>query len=478
MKKILTFLLLFCCLVACKKAAPEGNVTHVIHPEWAKNAVIYQVNVRQFSDEGTFAAVEAQLDRLAGMGVDILWLMPIHPIGVEGRKGTLGSYYAVKDYCAVNPEFGTLEDFKQMLDAAHALGFKVVLDWVANHTSPDNVWMTGKPADFYERDAEGNAIYEFDWSDTRNLNYENEEVWWAQEDAMRYWLELGVDGFRCDAASTVPDKFWKAILPKIRADYPEIYLLAEAEDEKLANPRETFDAHYAWELHHLLNSLAQGSKSVKDLQDFVAYNAKRFPKESFRLSFTSNHDENSWAGTEFEREGKAADACAVLCATLPGSQLLVYTGQEIGLNRRLEFFEKDPIDDWSPNEYTVFWKKLIQLKQQNPALAAGERGGDILWWEAPDGLVAFSREVEGNKVIVLANFGVAQPQEAPEVKADANDNRPQGDVVARPFLNLESAPVTQTLKLDGEYKNVFEDTLLSGETSITLAPGQFMVLVK
>ena len=448
------------------------------HPEWTYDSVVYEVNIRQFSPEGTFAGVEAQLPRLKDLGVDVLWLMPMYEIGTEGRKGTLGSYYAISDYKKVNPEFGTMEDFQSLLDAAHKLGFKVILDWVANQTAPDNVWMTEKPADFYERDAEGNAIWEYDWTDTRSLNYENEEVWWAQDDAMRFWLEKGVDGFRCDAAGEVPAEFWYGILPKMNKDYPDIYLLAEAERDNLADPLVTFDANYAWELHHLLNSLAKGAKSVTDLKEYVARDAARFPKEAFRLTFTSNHDENSWSGTEFEREGSAWDACAVLCFTLPGSQPLIYTGQEIGLSRRLKFFEKDPITEWPDNGYTSFWKTLVNLKHNNPALKAGERGGDIVWLEAPEGVVAFSREVKGNKVIVLANFGVPVPAEAPEVKADANDNRPQGDVVAEPFKNLEGEPATQVLKLDGEYTNVFTGEKVSGEYTATIAPGEYLVLTK
>ncbi|MBR6305636.1 MAG: hypothetical protein IKR38_02500, partial [Bacteroidales bacterium] len=209
-----------------------------------------------------------------------------------------------------------------------------------------------------------------------------------------------------------------------------------------------------------------------------ARDAARFPKEAFRLTFTSNHDENSWSGTEFEREGAAANACAVLCFTLPGSQPLIYTGQEIGLSRRLEFFEKDPITDWSANEYTTFWKTLCDLKHNNPALKAGEKGGDIVWWDAPEGWVAFHREVKGNMVIVIANFGVPVPAEAPEAKADANDNRPQGDVVAEPFKNLEAAPVTMTLNLKGEYKDVFTGNVIKTPYDITLAPGEFIVLTK
>ena len=448
------------------------------HPEWTYESEVYEVNIRQFSPEGSFKGVEAQLPRLKDLGVDVLWFMPMYEIGTEGRKGTLGSYYAISDYKKVNPEFGTMEDFQSLLDAAHAQGFKVILDWVANQTAPDNVWMSEKPADIYERDSLGNAIWEYDWTDTRSLNYENQEVWWAQDDAMRFWLEKGVDGFRCDAAGEVPADFWYGILPKLNKDYPDIYLLAEAERDNLANPLETFDANYAWELHHLLNGLAQGSKSVQDLKDYIGRDAARFPKEAFRLTFTSNHDENSWSGTEFEREGAAANACAVLCFTLPGSQPLIYTGQEIGLSRRLAFFEKDPITEWSANEYTAFWKKLVELKHGNPALAAGEKGGEIQYLDAPEGVFAFKREVKGNSVVVLANFGVPVKQEAVAAAADANDNRPQGEQVAVPFLNLQAPAATVAVKLDGTYTNAFTGESLSGDQSFTMAPGEYIVLTK
>ena len=478
MKKLLILCVALLALAGCKK-------TPSVHPDWTYGSVMYEVNIRQFSPEGTFAGVEAQLPRLKDLGVDILWLMPMYEIGTEGRKGTLGSYYAISDYKKVNPEFGTMEDFEHLLAAAHKLGFKVILDWVANQTAPDNVWMTEKPADFYERDADGNAIWEYDWTDTRSLNYENEDVWWAQDDAMRFWLEKGVDGFRCDAAGEVPAEFWKGILPKMNKDYPNIYLLAEAERDNLADASETFDANYAWELHHLLNSLAQGRKTVADLKDYIARDAARFPKEAFRLTFTSNHDENSWSGTEFEREGAAANACAVLCFTLPGSQPLIYTGQEIGLSRRLEFFEKDPITDWYPNEYTTFWKKLIDLKHGNPALAAGEKGGPIQYIDAPDGVIAFSRAVKGNKVVVLANFGVAPaviPGEAEGEAKEADgvtDNRPKGETGGTPFQNLKGEPVNVQVDLDGAYSEIFTgEKYGKGKQEFLLWPGSYVVLTK
>jgi glycosidase len=474
MKKLLFAVAVLMGLAACTEKS------NTIHPEWTYDSVVYEVNIRQFSPEGTFKGVEEQLPRLKDLGVDILWLMPMYEIGTEGRKGTLGSYYAISDYKKVNPEFGTMKDFEHLLKAAHKLGFKVILDWVANQTAPDHVWMKEKPADFYERDAQGNAIWEYDWTDTRSLNYENQEVWWAQDDAMRFWLKKGVDGFRCDAAGEVPAEFWYGILPKMNADYPNIYLLAEAERDNLADASQTFDANYAWELHHLLNGLAQGSKTVQDLKDYIARDAARFPREAFRLTFTSNHDENSWAGSEFERMGPAAMLCAVLCFTLPGSQPMVYTGQEIGLVRRLQFFEKDPIEDWSENVHTTMWKKLISFKHENPALRAGELGGPIQYIDAPEGVMAFSREVEGNKVIVVTNFGVTpaveEPAPAPDKKVAANDNRPQGETVAVPFLNMKADPVEMTIELDGEYVDGITGAVYSGTLHKELLPGMFMLL--
>ena len=431
-------------LTSCKgKKAPEV----AYHPEWTYNSVIYEVNIRQYSPEGTFAGVQAQLPRLKKLGVDILWLMPMYEIGVEGRKGTLGSYYAISDYCKVNPEFGTMEDFDNLLAAAHEQGFKVILDWVANQTAPDHVWMTTKPAGFYERDSAGNAIWEYDWTDTRSLNYDNKEVWAAQEECMRFWLDKGVDGFRCDAAGEMPAEFWQSVMPGLNADYPDAYFLAEAERTNLADPLTCFDATYAWELHHLLNDIAAGQKPLDELRAYLERDAENYPATAYRMTFTSNHDENSWQGTEFERMGDCANACEVLCFTLPKSQPLVYTGQEIGLSRRLQFFEKDPIEDWSANDFTEFFTRLVALKHNNPALNAGERGGVYL--ELPqnsEGVFAFCRAKGDNQVVVAVNF------------------------------NTE--PATVALPLDGEYTNAFTGEAISGVYASSLPAGGYLVLEK
>ena len=382
------------CLAACQTAGK--------HPAWTYDTVVYEVNIRQFSPEGTFKGVEAQLPRLKELGVDILWLMPMYEIGEVERKGSLGSYYAISDYTKVNPEFGTMQDFEDLLAAAHRAGFKLILDWVANQTAPDHVWMTGKPADFYERDSLGNAIWEYDWTDTRSLNYENTAVWDAQDECMRFWLEKGVDGFRCDAAAEMPVNFWKGILPGIRRDYPDIYLLAEAENPELA---ELFDATYAWKLHHLMNDVAQGTKTAQALRDYIAEDDSWMGSDGFRLMFTSNHDEYSWAGSEFERMGAAAKVMEVLCFTLPKGQPLVYTGQEVGITRRLEFFEKDPITDWNPNQYTDFIKTLVALRHDHPCLAAGEKGAPAeLIPDVPEDVLAFRRSRRGDILEVYANL--------------------------------------------------------------------------
>ena len=393
MKKILFALMAVIMAASCaqKPAQPQQQPL--------ENSVVYEMNVRQYTPEGTFAAARQQLPRLAELGVDIVWLMPIYPIGVEGRKGTLGSYYAVKNYCDINPEFGTLEDFDNFLAEAHRLGLRVVIDWVANHTSPDAVWVNGKPADWYERDAEGNTTFTADWSDTANLNYENTDVWTGMADAMRFWMERGIDGFRCDMACEVPLEFWQETIAGLRADYPGMYMLAEGEEPKL-HTLSGFNSSYSWELHHMLNAIARGEKNIPELLEYLEKDAQRHPAEAFRLMFTSNHDENSWAGTEFERMGDAAKAMAVLTFTLPGGQPLIYTGQEIGWNKRFEFFEKDPVPAWENNEYTDFYKWLIDVRHDNPALATGGKGGKFEVVSTEDSTLVFTRTLPENKVTV------------------------------------------------------------------------------
>ena len=394
MKKVLFAILTVILAASCCQAPQQQPL---------ENSVVYEMNVRQYTPEGTFAAAQQELPRLQELGIDILWLMPIHPIGVKERKGTLGSYYAIADYKAVNPEFGTMEDFENFLAEAHRLGFRVVLDCVANHTSPDAKWINECPADWYVRDENGNTVVNYDWYDIAELNYDNKDVWAAMADQMRFWMEKGVDGFRCDMACEVPFEFWQEAISGLRADYPEMYMLAEGEEPRL-HSISGFNTSYAWELHHLLNSIARGEKNIPELLEYIAKDAQNSPENAFRLMFTSNHDENSWAGTEFERMGDAAKLMAVLTFTLPNGQPLIYTGQEMGWNKRFEFFEKDPIPAWEKNEYFDFYKGLIELRHANPALSAGVNGGAFEVVSTEDSTLVFTRTLPTNKVTVKAEL--------------------------------------------------------------------------
>ena len=404
MKRLLLLLTLLAAMTACRNTPAEPAATSA-HPGWSYRSVIYEMNVRQYTPEGTLRAAMRELPRLQKLGIDVVWLMPIYPIGVLERKGTLGSYYAISDYTAVNPEFGTMEDFDRFLAEAHRLGLRVILDWVANHTSPDARWIREQPADWYVRDSLGRTIVQYDWTDIAKLNYDNADMRAAMEQAMRFWLDRGIDGFRCDMACEVPIDFWRTTLPALRRDYPGIYLLAEGEDPALHE--EAFDASYAWELHHLMNAIARGEKSPAELQRQVEKEDSTTPPEAFRLMFTSNHDENSWAGTEFERMGAAARVMALLTFTLPKGQPLIYTGQEIGYDHRFAFFEKDPVPQWVENDLTGFYRQLIRLRHDHEALAAGERGGKTVWMEAgtlPEGVVGFTRRKGADEVLVVANL--------------------------------------------------------------------------
>jgi glycosidase len=329
-------------------------------PEWSKNATIYEVNIRQFTKEGTFSAFQKHLPRLKAMGVDILWLMPIHPIGEKNRKGSLGSYYAVKDYKAVNPEFGNLQDFNALVKSAHDLGMKLIIDWVANHTSPDNVWVDQGHKDWYTLDSTGNLqpTIGTDWWDVADLNFDNQNMRTEMIESMKYWLTASnIDGFRCDVAGWVPLDFWVTAKQELDKVKP-IFFLAESEGPE---QHQAFHMTYAWELHHLMNKIAQGKENIDVLRAYLEKD-KSYPTSAYRMSFTSNHDENSWNGTEMERMGEARFAMAVMAATIEGMPL-VYNGQETSLDRRLAFFEKDEID-WTKMDLVSFYDKLLHLHQK------------------------------------------------------------------------------------------------------------------
>ncbi|WP_418983027.1 alpha-amylase family glycosyl hydrolase [Alistipes sp.] len=378
----------------------------MLHPEWSYQAVIYEMNVRQLTAEGTLRAAAARLAFLREMGIDAVWLMPIYPIGEVNRKGTLGSYYSVRDYCAVNPEMGNMADFDHFVQTAHALGLKVVLDWVANHTSRDARWLAERPASWYERDAEGQPAVPWDWADTAKLNYANRSVWDAEAEAMEFWVrEHAVDGFRCDMAMLVPVEFWGVTADRLRRVKPDLFLLAEAEERNLFD-QGGFDACYAWEMHHLMNDVARQRVRVTALRDYIYADRERFPEWGMRLVFTSNHDENTWSGSEFTRMGDAREAMAVFTFVVPRGLPLVYTGQEVGYDHSFAFFDRDPMPTCGANAFTAFYRRLADLRHANPALAAGGRGGEMIEIRnnAEDCLMTFVREAGGNRVVAIMNL--------------------------------------------------------------------------
>lgn len=380
----------------------------MLHPEWSYQAVIYEMNVRQLTPEGTLRAAAGRLAFLKELGVDAVWLMPVYPIGRVSRKGSLGSYYSISDYCAVNPELGTMADFDAFVAEAHRLGLKVLLDWVANHTSRDARWVSERPASWYERDAVGEPAVPWDWTDTAKLNYGERAVWEGQAEAMEFWVrDHGVDGFRCDMAMLVPVEFWNETSRRLRALKPDLFLLAEAEEQNLFE-QGAFDACYAWEMHHLMNDVAAQRVRVTSLRDYLYADRGRYPEWAMRLTFTSNHDENSWNGTEFKRMGAAREIMALFTFVVPRGLPLIYTGQEIGYDHSFAFFDRDPIpaERYHANAYTEFYRRLTTLRHTNPALACGGRGGGLVEIRnnAEDCLMILVREVDGNRVIAVMNL--------------------------------------------------------------------------
>ncbi|MBL4651553.1 MAG: alpha-glucosidase C-terminal domain-containing protein [Flavobacteriales bacterium] len=420
-------------------------------PEWSKNATIYEVNLRQFSPGGTFKEFEKEIPRLKEMGIDILWLMPIHPIGEKNRKGTLGSYYSVKDYKAVNPDHGTLDDFKSLVNTAHELEMKVIIDWVANHTAFDNVSIDEGHIDWYTPDSTGNIQPPIgtDWWDVADLNYDNKEMRLAMIDALKFWVEeCDIDGYRCDVADWVPTDFWNEARVALDEVKP-VFMLAEAENPELHE--KAFDMSYGWHFHFVMNEIYEGKKSVKDIREYLGGKAKEFPEGAYRLHFTSNHDENSWKGYTAERLGDAVKTFAVLSATMEGMPL-VYNGQEASLAKRLEFFEKDTID-WSNLEMAEFYKKILQLNHNNKALWNGSYGGEIqiVSSETDTTGFAFVREKDENKVLCIFNFS-----------------------------GKEKSITLENERAEGVYKELFsgKELILMNEEKIRLEPWGYRVYIR
>ena len=389
--------------VFCEEAYMPEPYVKLQHPEWSRDAVIYQINTRQFTPEGTFAAAQQQLPRLKALGVDILWLMPVQEIGRVNRKGTLGSPYSIRDYKSVNAEYGDLDSLKQFVASAHEHGMRVILDWVANHTAWDNPLVERHP-EWYQRDWKGDfhSPAWTDWSDVIQLDYSQPGLRRYMTEAMKWWVtEVGMDGFRCDVAGFVPVDFWNTVRAELDAIRP-VFMLAEWETRDLH--ARAFDATYAWSWHDTLHRIAKGRADVGSLGTYHYSDENSWPAGAMRMLFVSNHDKNAWDGTQFEAFGDALENAIVLSMVSKGMPL-IYNGQEAGNPKRLAFFDKDPIE-WRDHPVGDLYRRLIELKKGNSALWNGAWGADMVQVtnSAPKSVFSFVRANRENKVFAVFNF--------------------------------------------------------------------------
>jgi alpha-amylase len=404
MKKIIPFLVLFIFVLSCKNknTGPAGVHSYRIElPGWIKQGNIYEVNVRQYTPEGTFKAFARHLDRLKEMGVQTLWFMPIHPISHKDRKGTLGSYYAIADYKGINPEFGSMDDWKQLVQSIHEKGMKVIIDWVPNHTGADHPWVSSQ-SDFYIKDSAGHPTYMYDWTDIRILDYKNQALHDSMIGAMTFWVqETGIDGFRVDVAWNIPEEFWKKCIPQLKALKKDIFMLAEGDKPYLMTSG--FHAYYPWEMFHKMVQVAAGQRTALSLDSVRMKYDTVYPANAVPVYFTSNHDENSWNQSDFGTfPGPVHAPFAVFTQTMSKSMPLIYSGQEEPLLRALAFFEKDQIE-FKDFKRAGFYKTLLMLRRNNPALSVE---ASFRKWSVGDdkALYAFTRESGRHKIFVILNL--------------------------------------------------------------------------
>ena len=459
MKKVIISFVSIGILFSCGKTKKEEIVTKTEFHEEVKetrlsvsdammeNAVIYEANIRQYSEEGSFNAFTKDIPVLKELGVKVLWIMPIYPISTTKSKGSLGSYYAVSDYTKVNPEFGTIEDFRKLVKTAHDNEIYVILDWVANHTGWDHVWIKDHP-EYYTKDEDGNITHTVgtDWTDVADLNYDNKEMREQMKKDMQYWIqEEGIDGFRCDVAGMVPVDFWENTVAELKKIKP-VFMLAEGwEPELMEN---AFDMAYGWDTHHKMNDIAQGKANVTEWDKRMIQVDTMYAKDDILMNFTSNHDENSWNGTVEERMGEAKEMLAALTYLAPGMPL-IYSGQEYDMNKRLLFFEKDTIPK-ERKEFFTLYKKLGELKNTNPALHGGKNAASYrrITTSKEDKILAFIREKEENQVAFISN--------------------------------MTKEPVTFKMSLPNLYKNYLTGEVVDGTSKkeYKLDPWQYWILIR
>jgi glycosidase len=386
---------------------------------WGNGTNIYEVNIRQYTPEGTFKAFEQHIPRLHNMGIDILWLMPVTPISAEKRQGTYGSYYAASSYIDIDPLYGTIDDFRSLITTAHYYNMKVMIDWVANHTGYDHQWTKKYPA-WYRKDAEGNFTGLYGWVDVIDLNYEIPEMRVEMINSMKYWVqEFDIDGFRCDMARTVPIDFWIEARSECDAVKP-LFWLAECE---ILNYHEAFDLTYGWECMRAIEKYMKAELPLSDIIT-ILINYSHYPIGSRKLLFTTNHDENTYWGTEYEKFGVCAKALAVFSCTWPGIPL-IYSGQEKPNLKRLAFFEKDSIDWEGKIELHDFYKTLLTIRKKNKALQ--ESASVLLLQTDHPSVLAYMCRRQSDKVLVIMNLS--------KEESDFNIHHP---VLAGDYYNLFS----------------------------------------
>ena len=420
------------------------------HPEWSKNATIYEVNLRQYTNEGTFKSFESHLQRLKKMGVDIIWLMPIHPIGEKNRKGGLGSYYSVKDFRGINPEFGTMQDFKNLVNKIHSMGMYVIIDWVGNHSAWDNPLATTHPH-WYTKTRSGNfqPTPWYDWDDVIDFDYENKDFRKYMTESLKFWVkEANIDGYRADVAGFIPVDFWENARAELDQIKP-VFMLAEWESRDLY--KKSFDMTYSWTLFDKLKDATTQNKGIAGLVEYLSHDVNSVPKNAYRMVFTDNHDMNSWNGTPQKNFGDGLKTSIVFTGVVNGMQLC-YSGQEAGLNRSLKFFDKDPIE-WKDHENEVLFSKLFHLKHENQALWNGKYGGEMIRVvnDHQDQVVSFYREKNQDAVLPIFNFS----DKTVEVNLD-------------------------TQYFQGKYRELFTDKNfdIKEKTMLNLEPWSYLVLVK
>lgn len=423
----------------------QGNETIDGHPAWIMQGNIYEVNVRQYTPEGTFKAFEKHLQRLKDMGVQTLWFMPINPISKVERKGVLGSYYAVADFNTINPEFGTMTDWKELVKHAHEIGFKVIIDWVPNHTGADNYWLTAHP-DFYVQDSTGKAVSQFDWTDTRKLNYKNAALTDTMINCMKFWIDsTGIDGFRCDYAVGPTKEFWTKCIRELKDD-KNIFMMAEANEPWLHEAG--FDATYTWDAFNMMKLIAKGERPASALDSALQHVDSAYPSNALRMYFTSNHDENSWNKADYATMPGASHApFAVISQTIKRSVPLIYSGQEEPFLDSISFFYKDTIT-FNKYERAKFYHTLLHLRKNNPALAANASFKKLSTTN-DDAIYAFERRIGSNKIVVITNLS-NKPQDFTIKEIDIS-----GNPINIFTSQKEKLQANKTLHLDGWHYLVY-----------------------